>query len=86
MRAESERFRLLSWLAAELGRRGITASVVRQDGVDSTAVLRSAGAGGVRYVACVPAPQAGAWAWVWPYGWALVDDPQALPQIVEALR
>jgi hypothetical protein len=82
----SERFRLLSWLAAELDRRGIATCVVRQGTEDHAAVLRSTSASGIRYVACVPAPQAGTWAWVWPYGWALVDDPWAVPLIAEALR
>jgi hypothetical protein len=83
----SERYRLLSWLAEELRTHELAATVVRQNGRDASAVLRSLNARGeTRFVACVPAPQMECWAWVWSYGCALTADARAVAWIAAALR
>jgi hypothetical protein len=80
----AERPELLAWLAIELEPYGLRPKVV---GPGSGPVLRvmTRRSDRVRFIACVPAPQARTWAWVWPFGWALVTDPGAISMIVEAM-
>lgn len=79
--APGERGALLAWLAGQLNGRGLAAAVVE---VDGTGLLRASGAS-VRYIACVPAPQCGTWAYVFSGGWVLVDDPQAVDMVRKAM-
>lgn len=76
--------RLMNWLSGELEPYGLKPRVV---GPERRPVLRvvTPRTNRVRFIACVPAPQAETWAWVWPYGWALVTDPRAVAMIVEAM-
>jgi hypothetical protein len=78
-----QRVSLLEWLAAELKPYGLNPRVL---GPDEGSLLRLVNpAGQVRFIACVPAPQRGTWAFVWSYGWTLVTDPQAVALIVGAM-
>ncbi|MBE1535612.1 hypothetical protein H4W34_005445 [Actinomadura algeriensis] len=65
---------LLSWLANQLQRYEVQPAVL---GADDKAVLRvmNCRTNTTRFIACVPAPQAGTWAWVWSDNWALITDP-----------
>ncbi|GGU96082.1 hypothetical protein GCM10010182_10810 [Actinomadura cremea] len=79
------RHHLLTWLADQLQRHEIHPAVL---GTDDNAVLRvtSHRTHTTRFIACVPAPQAGTWAWVWSNDWALITDPRAVPTIAEAMN
>ena len=76
---------LLGWLAGQLQDRELCPEVLWPG---ETAVLRVVNrrTRTTRFIACVPAPQTRAWAWVWSGGWALVNDPRAVPLIAEAMR
>jgi anti-sigma regulatory factor (Ser/Thr protein kinase) len=75
----------LAWLATQLVALGVAASVVRIGG-GAAEVLRMVDSRGLPiFVACVPAPQYGSWAWVWPHGCALVTDPAAVSLIAAVM-
>lgn len=78
------RHHLLAWLADRLQHYEVQPTVL---GTSDNAVLRvkSRRTHTTRFIACVPAPQAGTWAWVWSRDWALVTDPRAVPTIAEAM-
>lgn len=78
------RAELLSWLADQMQPKGVESRVTGPPGTEVLRVVTRRSRR-VRFVACVPAPQAGTWAWVWSRGWALVTDPQAVPMIVAAM-
>ncbi|QFG26287.1 hypothetical protein [Actinomadura sp. WMMB 499] len=75
---------LLTWLANQLQRYELQPTVL---GTDDNVVLRvmSPRTHTTRFIACVPAPQVGTWAWVWSTDWALITDPRAVPTIAEAM-
>jgi hypothetical protein len=79
-----QRCHLLTWLAGQLPHHHVHPEVL---GAGERAVLRvtSRRTNKVRFVACVPAPQVGTWAWVWSRDWALVTDPRAVPAIAKAM-
>lgn len=74
----------LAWLAGQLAASGVQARLTGPQGAEVLQVVTSRSRK-VRFVACVPAPQARTWAWVWSRDWALVTDPRAVSMIVAAM-
>ena len=78
------RHHLLTWLADQLPHHEVRPEVL---GAGEKAVLRVTNhrTQRIHFVACIPAPQAGTWAWVWSFDWALITDPRAVPAIAKAV-
>ncbi|MFB4313556.1 hypothetical protein [Actinomadura sp. 21ATH] len=76
-----ERVAWLEWLAGRLNVCGVPAAVME---VGGTGLLRVSGKS-VRYVACVPVPQYGTWAYVFSGGSVLVHEARAVDVVARAM-